>query len=95
MLEWGLGRVGMSLEELMLAKKSDVRKQALAWLIRGRTVVGDAWIIEHLGMGDRSNVSRAVQAYRAPGDGERKKLMKKLQQCTDPLMLLQKSVRFY
>ena len=83
LLEWGLERVGMSLEELILAKKNDVRKQALAWLIKSRTVVGDAWLIEHLGMGDRSNVSRAVQAYRAPGDGERGKLMKKLQQCTD------------
>ena len=83
LLEWGLKQVGMTLEELLVAKKSDARKQALAWVIKSRCVVGDAWMIEHLKMGDRSNVSRAVQAYRAPEDAERKKLMKTLQQCTD------------
>ena len=83
LLEWGLERIGMSLEELVLAKKNEAKKQALAWLIKSRTVVGDAWMSEHLGMGDRSNVSRAVKAYQAPSDSERKKLIKKLHQCTD------------
>lgn len=69
--------------EVTAMKQNDARKQALAWLIRTRTVLGDEWIVSRLGMGHRSNVSRAVAAFRDPGDSVRKKLQKLLHICTD------------
>ena len=41
----------------------DPRKQALAWMIECRPVVGDEWIVARRGMGRRSNVSRAASAF--------------------------------
>jgi hypothetical protein len=46
-------------------------------------VVGDEWIVARLNMGHRSNVSRAVSAYREPQAAERRKLLKILHTCTD------------
>ena len=76
-------QLGMKAEEVVQAKKNDARKQALAWLIKSRTVAGDQWIVEKLEMGDRSNISRAVAAYRSPTDRERKRLKDMLHICTD------------
>jgi hypothetical protein len=45
--------------------------------------VGDEWIVARLNMGHRSNVSRAVSAYREPQAAERRKLLKILHTCTD------------
>lgn len=80
---WGLERLGMRREEVVLARKNDPGKQALAWLVKSRTVVGDEWICEHLDMGDRSNVSRAAAAFRVPSDHQRKQLKRILHVCTD------------
>ncbi len=47
-------------------------------------MLGDEWIVNRPGMGYRSNVSRAVAAFRDPGDVVRKKLQKRLHICADP-----------
>jgi REP element-mobilizing transposase RayT len=83
LLSVGLDRLGMRIESIRPLKKSDLRKQALVWLIKTRTVVGDEWIAERLQMGHRSNVSRAVCAFRVPSDRARKRLRKLLHICTD------------
>ena len=79
----GLEGLGLTLAQAAALKKTDARKQALAWLVKSRTVVGDEWIVARLEMGHRSNVSRAVSAYREPQAAERRKLLKILHTCTD------------
>ena len=79
----GLRILGLKAEVMELAKKSDPRKQGLAWLVKSRTIVGDEWICKRLNMGHPSNVSRAVAAYRALIDPKRKRLKRKLHVCRD------------
>ena len=43
------------------------RKRAVIWLIRSFTQVSCEWIFEQLGLGDRSNIRRAVRALEALG----------------------------
>lgn len=83
LLAAGLRRLGLRVEEAAALKQSDPRKQSLAWLVKSRTVVDDAWISTRLAMGHRSNVSRAVSAFRAPVDAHRRKLRNILRTCTD------------
>ena len=64
-------------------EKGDARKQAVAWLMKGRTVVKGEWRVPHLGMGHRSNISRAVSAFRTAADRERRQPKKSLHICTD------------
>lgn len=59
-LDAGLTRLGLTIEKAVALKKTDPRKQALAWLIKTRTVVRDEWLVARLEMGHRSNISRAV-----------------------------------
>jgi len=75
--------LGLDRESVEAMRKSDVRKQALAWLIKAHTVVGDEWVCETLGMGDRSNISRAVSRFRNRKETPVNALIKKLHVCTD------------
>jgi hypothetical protein len=79
----GLARLGLSKAEMGSLRQSDPRKQGLAWLLKSRTVVDDEWICRHLQMGDRSNVSRAVAAYRLLKDRDRARIHSLLHVCTD------------
>jgi len=83
LLAAGLARLGLTQATVSSLKKSDPRKQALAWLIKTRSVVSDEWLGGQLRMGDRSNISRAVSAFRTPETRERQKLKKILHTCTD------------
>ena len=83
LLLMGLERLGLTREGVRTLKQSDARKQGMAWLIKSKTVVNDAWIQTVLAMGDRSNVSRAVSAYRREGGKDIKKWKKILHVCTD------------
>jgi len=67
-----------------------VRKQALAWLLKTNTVVADEWVCQaddwvcqNPGMGDRSNISRAVGRFRRRKEKPVVELIKKLHVCTD------------
>jgi hypothetical protein len=82
-VERGLDALGMELPKLRPLRQNDPRKQALAWLIRTRTIVADDWITQHLDMGHRSNVSRAVGAFRSARDAQRRRLKRTLHKCAD------------
>jgi REP element-mobilizing transposase RayT len=83
LLAEGLRQLELTLDETVRLRKTDPRKQALVWLVKSRTVVDDEWIGRHLAMGHRSNVSRAVSAFRAPEGSQHRKLQKLLHICTD------------
>jgi putative transposase len=82
LLDRALQLFEISMEDLRALRQSDVRKQAVAWWIKSRTVVGDAWICRELQMGNRVNVSRAVKRYRILRDAESRKCGKMFI-CTD------------
>ncbi len=82
-LNVALNRLGLTRDDVREKKQSDPVKQALAWWVKRNTVVGDAWICAALDMGARSNVSRAVSAFRLAPDQARKALKSKLHICTD------------
>jgi putative transposase len=83
LLKSALRRTRVSLAELRKRRQTDAVKQGVAWLIKSRTVVRDEWICSALEMGSRTNVNRAVQAYRSPSDRARRGLRKKLLTCAD------------
>ena len=67
-LEAGLKKLGLTQEEARHLRQNDLRKQGLMWLVKSQTVVKDAWLQGELDTGDRSNISRAVAAYRKASD---------------------------
>jgi REP element-mobilizing transposase RayT len=71
------------LPELWARRQTDPLKQAVAWWVKSVTVVGDEWVCGKLEMGSRTNVHRAVTAFRSPADRMRISLKKKLQLCAD------------
>ena len=68
--------IGLSENDLATLRKSDPRKQAVAWRVRTATTVGNRWLSERLQMGAPSAVSNAVAAFRAGGGAELKRLRK-------------------
>ena len=83
LLSAGLDRLGLTARMVVFLKKIDPRNQALAWLIKTRTVVRDEWLIARLEKGHRSNISRAVSAFRTSAGRERNRLIRVLHTCTD------------
>ncbi len=83
LLEMALELLGCGEVELQAMRQNDPRKQAVAWLIRSRTVMEDEWLVRRLAMGHRSNVSRALAAYRDASDTQRLKIRKLLHACAD------------
>lgn len=83
LLGCGLEALQLTLHEAQNLRQNDPRKQALIWLVKSRTVVGDQWIQRMLVAGDRSNVSRAVSAYRAEINADVRRWKKNLHKCTD------------
>jgi REP element-mobilizing transposase RayT len=67
LLRKGLRALKIEQGEIQGIKTTDERKQALTWLIRSSTQVSCEWICEQLGLGHRSNISRAVRALESPG----------------------------
>jgi putative transposase len=83
LLERGLGALGETLVSVRPMRRNDPRKQGLAWLIKSNTMAGDEWITRKLDMGHRSNVSRAVGAFRSESSRTIKRLKHRLHICTD------------
>ncbi len=83
LLDRSLARLDLELGQVRAMKKNDVRKQAVAWLLKSRTSVGNEWIRDTLQMGDRSNVNRAMRRFELSADRESNHLKKILQQCSD------------
>jgi hypothetical protein len=51
LLARGLDILGMDLAAMKLLRPNDPRKQALAWLIRTKSIVASSWITRELEMG--------------------------------------------
>ncbi|HEY5705731.1 MAG TPA: transposase, partial [Terrimicrobiaceae bacterium] len=83
LLDSGLHALGMELPDARQLRQNDRRKQALAWLVKTQTIVGDEWVRQQLDMGDRSNVSRAVSAFRKGTQPQIRRLKRHLHVCTD------------
>lgn len=60
LLSAGLKAVRLNRDELQSTRKTDPRKQAVAWLIRKNTTVTNRWVSRRLNMGHEINVSQAV-----------------------------------
>ena len=69
-------------DELLSMRSNQSEKQAVAWLLKQHTTATGVWISARLGMGDRSNVSRALSAVTHAADPERKRWKKRMTQCT-------------
>jgi hypothetical protein len=82
LLKKGLQALKLEQEELQGLKTTDERKQALTWLIRSSTQVPCEWMCEQLGLGHRSNISRAVRALESQGNNN-DCLKAKMLQCKD------------
>jgi len=82
LLKKGLQALKVEQRELQDMKTTDERKQALTWLIRSSTQVPCEWICEELGLGHRSNISRAVRSFDA-ADHKTARLKSKMLQCKD------------
>jgi len=83
LLEEATQRLGVSLADVWGRKQTDPVKQAVAWWVKSQSVVRDEWLSGKLEMGCRTNIHRAVQAYRAARDPLRARLKKRLQLCAD------------
>jgi hypothetical protein len=55
----------------------------LAWWVKSQSVVSDEWVCEKLEMGSRTNIHRAVRAFRVANDRVRSNLKSELQLCAD------------
>lgn len=78
LLARGLDSLKMDLAAMKLLRPCDPRKQALAWLIRTKSIVAGSWITRELDMGHPSNVSRAVNVFRTANQQNIKNLKRKL-----------------
>jgi REP element-mobilizing transposase RayT len=83
LLEQAATQLGVSVSALWSRKQTDPVKQAVAWWVKGRSVVSDDWLSAKLEMGSRTNIHRAVRAFRVIQDPTRAKLKSKLQLCAD------------
>lgn len=68
--------LGLSGAELRGLRKTDIRKQGVAWLLKTRTSMTNKWIDGQLNMGSRTNIYKAVAAMEPPGTAEAKKVKK-------------------
>ena len=82
LLRKGLQALKVEQKEIQGLKTTDDRTQALIWLVRSSTQVSCDWICEQLGLGHRSNISRAVRALEA-SDRKDDRLKAIMLQCKD------------
>jgi REP element-mobilizing transposase RayT len=69
LMKEGADLLGIDLSELAGMRKNALEKQALAWILRQRTIVSNQWISEQLSCGHPSNVSNFVRLVREANDG--------------------------
>ena len=83
LLAKGMGALKTDIEEVKSWKTTDVRKQALTWLIRSSTLASGEWISVQLGMGHRSNISRAMRRIQDASGSVELTLKRKMLQYKD------------
>ena len=67
LLDLGTARLGLSQERLRMLPKGAAEKRVLAWFVRARTTVSNAWLATHLHAGHPANIpgyARTVQEAR-------------------------------
>ncbi|VGO20675.1 transposase [Pontiella sulfatireligans] len=83
LLSQAITELQTSLSDLKGMKQSDPVKQAVAWWVKSRSVIGDEWLCNRLNMGARSNIHRAVARYRKESDAGVRAIKEKLTLCSD------------
>ncbi len=69
LLNEAVGVLGFDLSKKNRLKRNDVSKELIAWFLSEKTSVGQEWIAQKLGMGNRANVSRAIRHIEGAKDG--------------------------
>jgi REP element-mobilizing transposase RayT len=86
LLKQALRELGVELAEVRKMRKTAETKQGLAWLLKSKQLVGNAWISQELNMGDRRNTSRAVKTINEGRSRSLRALRRRLErmsQCPD------------
>lgn len=83
LLAGALEVLGLAVADIRQLRKNDPRKQAVASMLRTKTVVSNAWICEQIAMGDDSNIRRAVARIRETKEPEVVRLKQLLHICRD------------
>ena len=78
LLSAGLVTLKLHRQELDAMRKSDPRKQVLAWWIRKQTVVGNQWLTDKLKMGHPGNLSKMVKVVEIMPTQEIKRMKKQV-----------------
>ena len=84
LLAAGLEAVGLDPQQLASTRKTDPRKQAVAWLLRKNTTVGNRWVTSQLNMGHEVNVSQAVRLIEEAKSGQRARLRNAVAKALEP-----------
>lgn len=71
-----------SLLEIKKLPHNNIKKQALAWLLKRHTVVTGEWIRKELNMGGQANVSRALKRFDQSNDIKVKRIIKRVTKWT-------------
>ena len=82
LLASALVALGLSEDQLAGMKCTQLEKQAVCWLLKKHTTVSVTWLAARLGMGHRTNASRAVSAYDRASGSKAEALKKKMLQFT-------------
>jgi len=82
-LEQACSALDVTVPELWKRRQTDAVKQGVAWWIKSHSIVTDEWVSGKLEMRSRTNVHRAVSAYRHATDRKRKTIKRVLQLCAD------------
>jgi REP element-mobilizing transposase RayT len=83
LLEKGLKYFKLDEEQMKVLPGKDIRKQGLTWLIRSQTSMKNEWVIETLGMGNRTSVYLAVKSFRDGKHADIRRMGKALLKLTD------------
>ena len=84
LLNEAVGVLDFELSKKNRLKRNDVSKELIAWFLSGKTSVGQEWIAQKLGMGNRVNVSRAIRHIEDARDGvkhEGKRTLEEMFKC--------------
>ena len=78
LLQTGLKTLDLKRRDLEGLRKSDPRKQVLAWWIRKQTAVSNQWVSDRLAMGHAGNLSKMVNRVERDPTRKMKRLKKQV-----------------
>ena len=83
LLDLGMARLGLSQERLRMLPKGAAEKRVLAWFVRARTTVSNAWLATHLHSGHPANVPGYIRNVQETGDPHIKDLKTRILKSED------------